>query len=412
MTFIGQVHYTLALSAEKAENRRDRPMKYNFDEIIPRLNTNSIKYDFPVEMGKPADVLPLWVADMDFQVPKEVTEKLETIVRHAIYGYSDVKNDYFAAVKSWFSSGFGFEPEAEWMIKAPGVVFALAQAVQAFTEPGDAVIIQRPVYKPFSMVVEQNNRKLVDNPLIYKDGRYTMDLADFEQKVIDNKAKMFIFCSPHNPVGRVWTEEELREVAGICLKHKCLMVSDEIHCDFTRPGHTHHILPALSPEIADNCVLCTAPSKTFNLAGLQASNIFIANDDLRARFQKQFERIGFHCINDLGAMACKAAYEHGRDWLDQLKVYLEGNLSFLKESLAEVKGVKVVEPEGTYLVWLDFTSSGLSPEALKDKIINKARVWFDEGEKFSPDCGLFQRVNTACPRATLTEALKRVKSVL
>ena len=387
-------------------------MKYDFDKVIDRRQTNSYKYDFAAEMGKPADALPLWVADMDFQVPPEVTARLEEIVRHAVYGYSEAKDDYFGAVKNWFTERFGFTPEPQWLVKTPGVVFSLAQAIRSMTAPGDAVVIQPPVYRPFSQLVEVNERRLVENELIFRDGRYFMDLDDLQKKIADSKAKMLILSSPHNPVGRVWTREELMALGQICLDHQCLVVADEIHCDFIRPGHVHHIFASLSTEFAQNCILCTAPSKTFNLAGLQASNIFIPNESLRRKFKNELNKVGYHSLNPLGLAACQAAYEYGQDWLEELKNYLEGNLALLKDSLKDFPKVKIVEPEGTYLVWLDFRAVGLTPKALDELLLNKAKVWFDEGQKFGQGGEGFQRINLACPRSTLAEAIKRLTSVL
>lgn len=387
-------------------------MKYDFDKIIDRRNTNAFKYDFAVEMGKPADVLPLWVADMDFQVPPEVTRRLEEVVRHAVYGYSEVKGDYFAAVRNWFAGRFGFTPAAEWLIKTPGVVFSLAQAIRSMTEPGDAVIIQPPVYQPFSQLVRANGRRLVENELIFRDSRYFMDFDDLRSKIKETRAAMLILSSPHNPVGRIWTREELITLGEICLENHCLVVADEIHCDFVRPGHIHHIFAGLSPEFARNCVLCTAPSKTFNLAGLQVSNIFIPDDSLRRKFNGELDRVGYHSLNPMGLAACQAAYEHGQDWLEALKVYLEGNLALLKEEVKSISGVCLVEPEGTYLAWLDFRGLGLKPNDLDDLLLNKAKVWLDNGLKFGRGGGGFQRVNMACPRSTLVEAIKRIKAAL
>ena len=248
---------------------------YDFDTVIDRKNTNSLKYDFAVERGKPADVLPLWVADMDFPAPKPVLEALHRSVEHGIFGYSDVKSEYYDAVSAWFSQRFGWQTQPQWLVKTPGVVFALAMAVRALTEPGDVVLIQPPVYYPFFSVIRDNDRTVAENTLLYQDGRYSIDFEDFERKIVEQKVKLFLLCSPHNPVGRVWTLEELQQIGAICRKHNVYVVSDEIHCDFAFAEHPHHMFLAANPELAEQTIICTAPSKTFNLAGLQVSNIWI-----------------------------------------------------------------------------------------------------------------------------------------
>ena len=377
---------------------------YNFDKVIERRGTDSMKYDNP----RVADtVLPLWVADMDFQIPTEATEALIESAKHSIFGYTIPKEDYDRAVINWFATHFGFESKAEWIVKVPGVVFALAQAVKAFTQEGEAVMVQRPVYNPFVTAITSNRRKLVDSPLIYKDGKYHMDFEDLERKISENDVRMFILCSPHNPVSRVWSMDELTEVGKICRRHNCLIISDEIHCDITFEGHTHHMFPFL-----DNTVICTAPSKTFNLAGLQNANIFIPNEDLRARYKKELYSSGYNQLNTMGLAASKAVYEHGHNWLIELRKYLQGNYEYLKTFFAEnIPQVKVIEPEGTYLIWLDFNAFGLSQEKLDDILLNEAQVWLSSGTSFGPQGKGFQRINIGCPRSTLNTALERIGGV-
>lgn len=388
-------------------------MQYNFDEIIPRKGTNSLKYDFAVERGKPEDILPLWVADMDFQIPAEVRQTLVESAQHGIFGYSEVKADYVKAVTSWFRDNFDFNPDREWLVKTPGIVYALAMAVRAFSEKGDAVLIQQPVYYPFSAVVLSNERKLINNELIYKDGQYHIDLIDFEQKIAEHQVKIFILCSPHNPVGRVWTVEELTAMGEICAKHKCLVISDEIHCDFTYPGYQHRVFASLSDEFAANSIICTAPSKTFNLAGLQVSNLFIANPDLKRKLQKEIEKSGFSQLNTMGLIACQSAYQYGGEWLSQLRTYLLGNLNFARTFLEErLPEIKLIEPQGTYLIWLDCRALGLSHQALNDLIVNKAKLWLDDGKIFGACGDGFQRINIGCPRAILEQALTRLESAI
>ncbi len=388
-------------------------MERDFDKVIDRRNTDCAKYDFAAEYGKPDGLLPMWVADMDFQAPKAVTEKLEEISRFGIFGYSDTKESYFNAVKDWYIEHFGWEVQPEWLVKTPGVVFAVATAVRALTEPGDGVMIQQPVYYPFGNVIRDNGRKVVNCPLMLKDGKYGMDFEDMEKKLASGKVKLFILCSPHNPVGRVWTEEELRITGELCLKYNVPVVSDEIHCDFTYPGYRHHIFASLDERFADNCVICTAPSKTFNLAGLQGSNLFIPNQEIRRKIRRAIKRTGYGGLNQMGIAACQAAYERGRQWLNELKDYLKGNLDFLREFVEErLPGVKLIEPQGTYLVWLDFRELGMTPEQQDDFIVNTAGLWLDTGIMFGEEGVGFERINIACPRATLTEALERLERAL
>jgi len=388
-------------------------MKYDFDAVIPRKNTNSFKYDFARELGQPPEAIPMWVADMDFPVPAEVTARLEELVRHGIYGYSESKEDYFEAVKNWFKDHFGFEVQAEWLVKTSGVVFALAMAVRSLTAPGDKIIIQEPVYPPFAKKVLANGRELVINDLILENGRYQIDLDDFARKVKENDVKMFILCNPHNPVGRVWSREELTALGRICVDNGCLVLSDEIHCDFVRPGHRHLFFASLDPAFLEISVTCTAPSKTFNLAGLQASNIFIPNPKLREAFSSEIDRCGAWGLNTAGLVACQAAYSHGQEWLTQLKAYLESNLGLLKGFLAvHIPQIKLIEPEGTYLAWLDFRALGQDPQKLNHYLSEMAGVWLDDGLKFGPGGAGFQRMNLACPRPVLEKALGRLKDRL
>ncbi|MGN1412825.1 MAG: MalY/PatB family protein [Anaerovoracaceae bacterium] len=388
-------------------------MKYDFDTITDRKNTNSLKYDFAEKRGKPKDVLPLWVADMDFPAAPPIIEKLEAAVHHGIFGYSEALDPYFDAIRSWMLRHFHWEIQKDWLVKTPGVIFALAAAIRAFTRPGEGVMIQQPVYYPFSEVILDNDRTLVNCPLRLIDGHYEMDFEDMENKFRGGGIRLFLLCSPHNPVGRVWTEAELRKIGDLCLKYHVLVVSDEIHSDFVYPGFQHHVFAGLSPEYADITVTCTSPSKSFNLAGLQTSNIFISNKDLRRKFRKAVAAAGYSQLNQLGLVACQTAYESGEDWLNALKVYLWENLSFLRDFLStRIPEVKLVEPEGTYLVWLDFRTLGLTCDELEDLIIRKAHLWLESGSMFGPDGKGFQRINIACPRATLQQALTQLESAV
>ena len=374
--------------------------RYDFDQWIERRGTNSMKYDFAEEYGRPADVLPLWVADMDFRSPEPVLEALRQAVEHGIFGYSDAKEDYYEAVAAWFSRRFGW---------TPGVVFALAMAVRALTVPGDGVLIQPPVYYPFFNVIRDNERRVVENELIYQDGRYTIDFDDFERKIREQDVKLFILCSPHNPVGRVWTPEELRRMGGICRRYGVYVVSDEIHCDFAFDEHTHHIFLDVVPEMAEKAVVCTAPSKTFNLAGLQVSNIWVPGEEVRSRIVGEMSRCGYFQLNALGLAAGKAAYEGGEEWFEQCRAYLRQNLDYLRAYLkANIPQIRLVEPEGTYFAWLDCSGLGLSRRALNALVIQKAKLWLDAGHIFGRKSEQFQRIALACPRATLRQAMEQL----
>ena len=392
---------------------------YNFDKIINRKGTNCLKYDYAVERGKPADVLPLWVADMDFTVSEEITKSLHAAVDHGIYGYTQPKDAYYNAITNWMEKNHNWKTKREWIMKTPGVVFALGVAVKAFTKPGDAVLIQNPVYYPFTNIIRDNDRRVIDNTLVYEKrvtegkSQYSIDYEDFERKIVQENIKLFILCNPHNPVGRVWTREELQYLGEICLRHHVIVVSDEIHNDFVYPGFEHTVFANVDPRFAEFTVTCTAPSKTFNLAGLQISNIFISNETLREAFQKEIDKTGYDEPNALGAVACEAAYRGGQEWLDQLRAYLLENLNFLRAYLQEkIPQIHLVEPEGTYLVWLDCSELGISGKELDQFIVEKAGLWLDGGAMFGPSGADFQRVNIACPRATLELALDKLKAAV
>ena len=385
----------------------------DFDRQIDRRGTGSLKYDFAVERGKPADVLPLWVADMDFSAPQPVFNALHKAVDHGIFGYSEVKADYFDVVAGWFVQHFSWHPKPEWVVKTPGVVYARAMAVRVLTRRGDSVLIQPPVYYPFFSVIRDNDRRIVESELVYRDGSYTIDFEDFERKIIRQNVRLFLLCSPHNPVGRVWTTEELRRLSDICRKHNVYVVSDEIHCDFAFDEHPHHIFLEACPEMAARSIVCTAPSKTFNLAGLQVSNIFIPDEGIRQAFLREIDRSGYSQLNMLGLVACKAAYAEGGSWLAACRRYLRENLSFLQDYLEKrIPQIRLVEPEGTYFSWLDCSALGMSTEELDDLIVHRAKLWLDAGHIFGKSAGQFQRVVLACPRATLNQALEQLEQAI
>ena len=384
-----------------------------FDKVIDRHNTNCCKFDLAVKNGYPADVLPLWVADMDFQAPQCVLDALHKAVDFGIFGYSFLGDGYFAAVQNWFKTRFDWEVERDWLITTPGVVFALSAAVRAVTQPGDAVLVQPPVYYPFYRVINNNGRTLVQSQMIYENGRYYMDFEDFEKKIVENGVKLYILCSPHNPVCRVWTAEELRKLAQICKKHGVTVISDEIHCDFAFPEHPHTPFVKACPEMLDSTIICTAPSKTFNLAGLQVSNIFVPGEALRAKLKHEMEVVSYDSPNLLGMVACQAAYEQGGQWLDDCKAYMRENLEYVRGFLARhLPKIRLVEPEGTYFAWLDCTDLGMTKEELDDVIIHKAKLWLDSGAIFGESAALFQRVVLACPRETLEAAMNQLRDAI
>lgn len=385
-------------------------MKYNFDEIIEREKTGSLKYDFKAERGVPLDALPMWVADMDFRTAPEIIDALIKKAEHGIYGYTNTKSDFAKVICDWFKNSNGFNPDPSWMVMTPGVVFALSTAIRAFTKPGDGILIQKPVYYPFSNVIKDNGRKLVNNSLVYDvdTNSYSIDFEDFENKIVSENVKLFILCSPHNPVGRVWTKEEIQRLAQICKKHNVLVAADEIHCDFIWGGRKHFSYGSLPDEFLDSCIICTSPSKTFNLAGLQYSAIFIKNDSLRESFKNEIFSTGYDEPSTFAVSAVRAAYTSGANWLLEAKKYIEENIIFMRDYLAKnLPEVKMVETQGTYLTWVDCRGLGYTDEQLNERILNVAKLWLDAGSIFGDEGKQFERFNVACPRTVLKEALDR-----
>lgn len=385
----------------------------DFDQVIDRKGTRCIKYDFAARRGMPEDVLPLWVADMDFKTSSYIEDALMERAKEGIFGYSEVQTPYFEIVSDWIRRHHGWETKERWLVKTPGIVFALAMAVKAYTEPGDGVLLQLPVYYPFSEVIRDNGRRVVSSNLFLgEDNRYHMDFEDFEKKIREEKIKLFFLCNPHNPVGRVWTREELTALGDICVKHGVTVVSDEIHQDFVFQGK-HLPFASLKKEYEDISVTCTSPSKTFNIASMLISNIFIPNADLRHRFKREMDAAGISQLSVLGLVACEAAYSQGEEWYQAMHAYVKGNIEFTRQYVkGHMPGVNMIDLEGTYLVWLDFRGTGIAQESLDDLIIHKAKLWLDSGKIFGDSGKGFQRINVACPRKTLTEALKRLESIL
>lgn len=385
----------------------------NFDKVINRKNTRCLKYDFAEGRGMPKDVLPLWVADMDFETSSYVEDALVERAKEGIFGYSEVQTPYFEIVRDWMKKHHDWDVQEKWLIKTPGIVMALAMAVKAYTKPGEGVLLQLPVYYPFSEVIKDNGRNVVSNTLyLGEDNRYHIDFEDFERKIIEENIKLFFLCNPHNPVGRVWSKQELTQIGDICVKHGVIVVSDEIHQDFVFKGK-HTVFASLKKEYEDISITCTSPSKTFNLAGLMMSNIFIANRELRHNFRRELDAAGISQLGIMGLVACEAAYKNGEVWYQAMLSYVKENIAFTKEFVEKnLPGVTMIDLEGTYLVWLDFRKTGLSVDELEHRVIHKAKLWLDSGKIFG-ECGIgFQRINVACPRSILEDALNRIKAAI
>ena len=386
-------------------------MNYDFDTVTDRKNTNAIKYDLAKKRGKPEDAVSLWVADMDFPTAPCIQKAVAEKVAHGIWGYSRPDNRYYDALKKWYKERHNFEVQNEWVVNTPGVCFALAAAIKAFTKEGESVLIQKPVYYPFFNIINSLQRKVVNSSLILKNNHYEIDFDDFERKIVQENVKMFILCSPHNPGGRVWTKQELQKISEICLAHNVLVVSDEIHSDITFGSNVHTVYGSLSEQALKNSIICTAPSKSFNLAGLQFSNIFIADEKLRKAFSEELDKTGYDEPSVFGIVAATVAYSEGADWFDSVKSYIWENILFAKNYIEEnASQIKVLVPEGTYLLWLDFSKTGLSDSEINDRVLNKAKVWLDSGSMFGKEGEKFQRINCATPRIILEDALKRICS--
>lgn len=383
-------------------------MEYDFSRV-ERRGTDCLKFDFAPERGKRKDCLSYWVADMDFKTAPEVLDELHKRVDHGIFGYTNIKRPYFDAVAKWQSEHFGYEVRREWMVETPGVVFALYTAVHAFTKPGEAVLVQPPVYYPFLHSAEQTGRRLVENPLVWRGTRYEVDFDDFEQKIADNGVKLFLLCNPHNPGGTSWTKGELERMADICLRHGVTVASDEIHSDFVWRPQQHTVFASISPEVERITVTCTSPSKSFNLAGLQVSNIFIADRDKRKAFKAARDATGYDEPGVLGLVAAQAAYEKGGAWLDAAKRVIEANLEDAVRYIGDHGGGKVTcqKPQATYLLWLDYRAAGCSDEELNARV-DKANVWLDAGNVFGRGGELFLRVNAATTWEYLERGLLRL----
>lgn len=388
-------------------------MKYDFDTVINRWGSDCEKYDTITRNGYPADMIPMWVADMDFSVPECIKEAMRTVVERGIFGYSLIGDRYYTALENWFSRRYGWNVDRNWGIQTPGVVTALSAAVRICTQSGDGVLIQSPVYHHFFHVVERNGRQVVENPLKYENGQYFMDFADMEEKIKAHNIKLMLLCSPHNPVCRVWSKEELQQVGKLCKQYGVTVLADEIYCDFFSPGYHHTPFATACPDMVDNLIVCTSPSKGFNIAGLQISNIFVPGEALREKFRTEMGKVGYNNCNYYGMQACAAAYEKGEQWLEECKAYIWQNVLYIQKFVQEkLPQIHIVEPQGTYLMWLDCSGLGLSGEQLEDLMLNKAHVWPDMGTKFGEKSGQFIRLALACPRSVVVEVMDRLDKAI
>ena len=382
--------------------------KYNFDEIIPREGTHSVKYDFRKRMFGKEDVIPMWVADMDFRTPDFVMDAIRQRTKHEVLGYTIRPDSFYEAIINWNLRKHGWKVEKEWLSFSPGVVPAVNMAIMAFSNPGDKIIVQPPVYHPFFHSIESHGREILRNPLKLENGRFNMDFEDLKNK-IDDKTSMILLSSPHNPGGSVWHKSELEDLGQICKENGITIISDEIHADLILYDNKHTPLASISKELADITVTTMAPSKTFNLAGLSTSYVIASNPELLKKYNKALEKTHVWHGNIFGSVALQAAYNHGSDWLEQLLDYVEGNIDFVdrffRENLPEVK---VLIPEATYLLMLDFRELGLSSEQLKKLMIKEAGVGMNDGASFGKEGDGFQRMNVACPRSVVEKALNNI----
>lgn len=384
-------------------------MKYNFDELVPRRGSNSYKWD----SAGSEDVLPMWVADMDFRTAPAVVEALRKRVEHGIFGYVKVPTAYYDAIGDWFKRRHSWRVEKDWILFTTGVVPALSAIIKALTHPGDKVLVQTPVYNCFFSSIRNDECEMVANPLIYRNGAYSIDFDDLEKKAADPRVKLLLLCNPHNPAGRVWTRHELTRIGEICLRNDVFVVADEIHCELVYPGHQYIPFASISEDFLHSSVTCTSPSKAFNLAGLQVANIFAANPAVRKKIDKALNVNEVCEINPFAVEALIAAYNEGEEWLEELRQYLLGNYNYLKRFFEEqLPQFPVLALEGTYLVWVDCSVLKQSSEEIVKRLLEKEMLWVNEGSMYGEAGEGFIRINIACPRQLLIEGLNRIARVL
>jgi cystathionine beta-lyase len=387
-------------------------MEYNFDELIVRENTACYKYDLRGDYFGKEDVIPMWVADMDFKTPSFIIDAIRARLDHEILGYTFRRDAFYQSVANWIMRRHGWDVRKEWIGFSPGIVPALNLAVLAFTEPGDKIIVQKPVYFPFFPAIESHDRVLVNNPLKYERGKYVMDFEDLAQKM-DSSVKMMMLCSPHNPTGNVWKFEDLKKLTDMCLEKEILILSDEIHSDLVYKGHRHIPTASISPEVSDITFTCVAPSKTFNLAGMSTSAVIASNRTLKEKYDKILEDMHVGGGNIFGFVALEAAYEKGEKWLEALLEYLEDNLRYLVRYLEEnIPRIKPVIPGATFMVWLDCRQLGLNDKELKKFMIHEAGLGLSDGVIFGMEGSGFQRINIGCPKSLLIQALHKLKNAV
>jgi cystathionine beta-lyase len=385
-------------------------MNEYFDEIVSRFNTNSAKWDgIAADYGK--DVIALSVADMDLRAPEALINKMAEMAQHGIYGYTDTFETYFEAVQSWFERKYNWKITKEWIVFCPRIVQAVSIIIQNFTNVGDKVLVHTPSYTPISNAVKVNHRNLVESPLLFKNGHYEIDFEDTEEKMKEG-IKVLLLCSPHNPTGRVWTKEELLRLGNLCLKYNVLLVSDDIHADFIHEGHRHTFIATLSDQLAEQCIICTSPAKTFNLAGLEIANIIIPNEKIRKRFRENIIQAGIRNPTFFAVPALETAYTSCDDWFENVRDYIEGNIAFTKQFCKEnLPKFKVIEPEGTYLLWIDVSEWSSKEKDLKHWILEEAKVSVSFGSYFGENYEGFIRLNVATPRAILNKGLQRISQI-
>ena len=378
----------------------------NFDEMIPRRDTNSVKWDSAAD----AEVLPMWVADMDFRTAPAITEALRQRVEHGIFGYTRVPDAYYEAVVNWSARRHGWQMQQEWILYTISVVPALSATIKALTEPGDKVLMQTPVYNCFFSAIRNNGCEIADNRLIYENNTYRIDFEDLERKASDDKVKLMLLCNPHNPAGRVWTREELTRIGEICLRHGVTVVSDEIHCEFAYPGHAYTPFASISDDFLYSSVTCVSPSKAFNIAGLQIANIVCADEAVRQRINEVINLYEINNVNPFGVIATIAAYNEGESWLLQLLDYLRGNYECMRDYCARhLPDFPIAELEGTYLAWMDCRKLRLSSRELEERLLQEAKLWLNAGTMYGDAGEGFMRWNLACPRARMLEGLDRFR---